>query len=280
MSDSFIFNLQQFAEGGDAGGTGDVGGTGNAGDTGGEPDAAEVAAKHAEEWNKIIKGDFREDYQRAISDQVDRRFKRQDELEKEVAGYGKLKAFLGERYGVESPDEILNAIMDDDALFQEAAAERGLSTDQYKEMKKLQFEKEQSDRELEEIERQRATDEIYAGWIRESEGVKAVYPNFDLQSEMENERFLSLLTKDVDMLTAYQVVHMNDAITGAMQTTAQTVAEKITNNVIARGMRPLENGIASPTQPTVDKVDFSKLSIEDMKNYARRAENGEKITFK
>ena len=57
MTDT-IFNIQQFAEGGDAGAS--VGaGEGEAAD-----DEADAAAKHAEEWNNIIKGDFRDDYKR------------------------------------------------------------------------------------------------------------------------------------------------------------------------------------------------------------------------
>lgn len=268
-------NLQLFADGGDAADAGEGSGDGaNAVD-----DAAEAAAKHAEEWNNLIKGDFREDYQRSVKDHVDRRFKHQAELEERLGSQDKLISFLSERYGQEDPAEILNSIMNDDALFQEEAAERGLSTDQYKEMKRLQFEKAQSDRELEQLERQRAADETYAKWIKEAEQVKTLYPGFELETELANERFVDLITKNVDLMTAYQVIHMNDTITGAMQTTAQAVAQKVTDGIRSKGMRPLENGIASPTQPVNDKVDFSKMSVEDMKQYARRAGNGERITF-
>lgn len=268
-------NLQLFADGGDAADAGEGSPEGEAT----VDDAAEAAAKHAEEWNNLIKGDFREDYQRSVKDHVERRFKHQAELEERLGSQDKLISFLSERYGQEDPVEILNSIMNDDALFQEEAAERGLSTDQYKEMKRLQFEKAQSDRELEQLERQRAADETYAKWIKEAEQVKAFYPGFDLETELANERFVDLITKNVDLMTAYQVIHMNDTITGAMQTTAQAVAQKVTDGIRSKGMRPLENGIASPTQPVNDKVDFSKMSVEDIKQYARRAGNGEKITF-
>lgn len=268
-------NLQLFAEGAEAGDAGE----------GAEPastadDAAEAAAKHAEEWNNLIKGDFKDDYQRSVKDHVDRRFKHQEDLEERLGRQDKLMSFLGERYGLEDPTEILNAIMNDDALFQDEAAERGLTTDQYKEMKRLEFERNQSDKELEELERRRAADETYAGWIREAESIKTIYPDFDLETELANEEFVNLLANNVNMLTAYQVMHVGDVITNAMQTTAQTVAQKVTDGIRTKGMRPLENGIASPTQPVSEKVDFSKLSIEDMKNYARRAGNGEKITFR
>lgn len=270
------FYLQQFSDGGEAGG--EAATTGEA--TSVEADAAEEAAKHAEEWNNLIKGDYREDYQKAIKEHVDRRFKHQAELEEKIGRSDKLIAFLGQRYETDDPQTILEKIMDDDAIFAEEALERGLTTDQYKQFKKLEFERDQAEEEREEIARQRAAEETMAEWVRQGDYVKGLYPEFDLEAELSNERFSNLLMNNVDMQTAYEVCHKDDIITGAMRTTAQTVAEKITDSIRTKGMRPLENGIASATQPVGVKPDIDKMSIEDMETLYKRAVCGEKITLR
>lgn len=273
MADT-IFNIQQFAEGGDAGAS--VGtGEGEAADA-----EADAAAKHAEEWNNIIKGDFRDDYKKAIENQIHKRFAHQAELEEQVNRSQKLVAFLSQKYGSDDESEILDAIMNDDALFEQEAAERGLTTEQYKEFKRLEFDKALADQELEEQERQRAAERTYQEWMKQSDMVKQMYPEFELETELENDKFASLLQNNVDMLTAYQVCHMNDTITNAMQLTAHNVAEKITDSIRTKGLRPLENGIGSSSQPIKEKFDIDKMSLEDMKALSRRAARGERITLR
>lgn len=268
-----IFNLQQFADGGDA-----------AGDAGtGEATAeseAEAAAKHAEDWNNIIKGEFRDDYKKAIENQIHKRFAKQAELEEQVNRSQKLVAFLSQKYGTDDEQGILDAIMNDDALFEQEAAERGLTTEQYKEFKRLEFDKALADQELEEQERQRAAEATYQEWMRQSENVRTMYPDFDLEAELENDKFASLLTNNVDMLTAYQVCHMNDVVTGAMQLTAHNVAEKLTDSIRTKGLRPLENGIGSSSQPVKEQFNIDKMSLKEMKELSRRAARGERITLR
>lgn len=53
---------------------------------------------------------------------------------------------------------------------------------------------------------------------------------------------MGLLRSGVDARTAYEVVHKDEIIGGAMQYTAQRVQEKVVNDIRARGMRPPENG--------------------------------------
>ena len=274
MTDTIKFNLQQFAEGGDAGATGE-------GETAGAAEAeAEAAAKHAEEWNNLIKGDFRDDYKRAIEESVHKRFAKQAELEDQVNRSQKLVSFLSQKYGSEDEGEILEALMNDDALFEQEAAERGLTTEQYKEFKRLEFDKALADQELEEQERQRAAEATYAEWMRQSDNVKQMYPEFDLEVELENDKFSRLLANNVDMLTAYQVCHMDEVVTGAMQLTAHNVAEKLTDSIRTKGLRPLENGIGSSSQPVKEQFNIDNMSLDEMKTLARRAGRGERITLR
>jgi hypothetical protein len=114
--------------------------------------------------------------------------------------------------------------------------------------------------------------------MQESDATKAVYPSFDLQTEMQNPRFTELLRNNVDVRTAYEVLHKDEIIPAAMQFTAKAVEQKLTNKIIANGARPVENGNSSQGA-TVVKSDVSQLSKADRAEIIRRVQRGEKIKF-
>ena len=125
--------------------------------------------------------------------------------------------------------------------------------------------------------RERA-DKLYASWLEQAESAKKVYPGFDLHNEMGNSKFLDLLKSNIDVRTAYEVVHKDEIIPAAMQFTAKTVEQKLANKVIANGARPSENGISSQGAALV-KNDVSKLTKADRQEIIRRVQRGEKIRF-
>ena len=95
---------------------------------------------------------------------------------------------------------------------------------------------------------------------------------------MQNPKFLELLKNNIDVRTAYEVLHKDEIIPAAMQFTARTVEQKITNKIIANGARPPENGMNSRSASLV-KSDVSQLSKEDRAEIIRRVQRGEKIRF-
>ena len=95
---------------------------------------------------------------------------------------------------------------------------------------------------------------------------------------MQNPQFVQLLRSNVDVRTAYEVVHKDDIIHGAMQFTAQKTAQKLADSIIANGARPAENGNSSQGA-TVVKSDVSQLSKADREEIIRRVRRGEKISF-
>jgi hypothetical protein len=114
--------------------------------------------------------------------------------------------------------------------------------------------------------------------MEQAEKAKTIYPSFDLRAEMNNPKFLDLLRANIDVRTAYEVIHKDDIIPAAMQFTAKTVEQKLTNKIIANGARPTENGISSQSSAVV-KSDVSQLSKADRAEIIRRVQRGEKIRF-
>ena len=302
-----FLNLQLFAEGagGGDGGTGAEGAKGvtaaaampqtkgvknpladvkygiQEGDT---PPAAEVEATPTEDRNAkfeaLIKGEYKDLYDARVQNTIQQRLKGQKETVDKYNALAPTLEVLAKKYGVDASDvNALNkAIEEDDTYFEEEALEKGISVEQLKEIKKIERENATLRQQMEEQNRRDNANRFYAKMMEQAESVKAVYPSFDLRAEMQNPRFADLLRNNVDVRTAYEVLHKDEIIPAAMQFTAKTVEQKLTNKIIANGARPAENGNSSQGA-TVVKSDVSQLSKADRQEIIRRVQRGEKIRF-
>lgn len=298
-------NLQTFAEGGD-GGTGAEGTTGvTASDPGlqtgkGEKNplanvkygiqdahedvqnanAQETVVDRNAEFEKLIKGEYKDLYDARVQDTIQKRLKGSKETVDKYNALAPTLEMLSRKYGVDASDiDALNkAIEEDDAYYEDEALEKGITVDQLKSIRKMERENAELKRQMQEQSVRDNADRIYAQWMQESDSLKTVYPTFDLNTELQNPRFVDLLKSNIDVRTAYEVLHKDEIIPAAMQFTAQQVERKLTNNIMARGQRPMENGISSQSSAVV-KSDVSQLSKEDRAEIIRRVARGEKIRF-
>lgn len=244
--------------------------------TAGQVSAEERAAK----FEALIKGEYKDLYDARMQDTIQKRLKgTKDTVDKYNALAPTLET-LAKKYGVDPTDiEALNhAIDEDNTFFEDEALEKGISVEQLKEIRKIERENADLKKQMREQSVRENADRIYAGWLEQSEALKQIYPNFDLDAEIKNPRFVDLLKNNVDVRTAYEVLHKDDIIRGAMQFTADTVQTKLANNIIAGRNRPSENGIGQ-TSPAVVKNDVSQLSRADREEIIRRVARGEKIRF-
>ena len=187
---------------------------------------------------------------------------------------------LGKKYGVDPTDTkaLAKAIEEDDSYFEEEALEKGITVEQLKEIRRMERENADLKRQMEEQSRRENANKVYAQWMEQAEAAKTVYPSFDLKTEMQNPQFVNLLRSNVDVRTAYEVIHKDDIISGAMHFAAKQAEQKVTNKIIANGARPAENGNSSQSA-TVVKSDVSQLSKADRAEIIRRVQRGEKIRF-
>ena len=106
--------------------------------------------------------------------------------------------------------------------------------------------------------------------------IRAVYPEFCWQAELENPAFARLIGAGVDGRTAYEVVHREELLRRAMTYAAGRAAMQ-TARSIASGARPaVENGGRSVA---VTRPDPRKLTSAELADIRRRVQNGEKIRF-
>lgn len=107
---------------------------------------------------------------------------------------------------------------------------------------------------------------------------KAKYPSLDLEAEIKNPKFADLLRSGIDVDTAYTVVHKDELIPAAMQYTAKTVEQKLTNKILANSVRPNENGTDSRSSAVI-KSDVSQLSKQDRAEIIRGLREERKYGF-
>ena len=232
------------------------------------------------EFEKLIKGEYKDLYDARVQDTIQKRLKNTKETVDKYNALTPTLEMLSRKYGVDASDiEALNkAIEEDDAYYEEEALEKGITVDQLKSIRKMERENAELKRQMQEQSVRENADRIYAQWMQESEALKGVYPSFDLNAELQNPRFVDLLKNNVDVRTAYEVLHKDEIIPAAMQFTAKQVEQKLTNKILSGGSRPQENGI-SQTSSAVIKSDVSQLSKEDRQEIIRRVARGEKIRF-
>lgn len=303
-----VLDLQMFAEGtGGDGGTGAEGATGVTATAAGSQQkgvksnpladvkyglqpteekapAAEVVENPTEDRNAkfeaLIKGEYKDLYDARVQDTVQKRLKSSKETVEKYEALAPTLEALAKKYGVDAADiKALNkAIEDDDSYYEQEALEKGITVEQLKEIRKMEKENAELKRQMEEQNRKENANKLYAQWMEQAETAKSVYPSFDLRAEMQNPKFVDLLRSNIDVRTAYEVIHKDDIIAGAMQFTAKKVEQKIADKIIAGGARPSENGNSSQGA-SVTKSDVSTLTRADRAEIARRVARGEKISF-
>lgn len=254
---------------------------GTSGDSGKGSDAGNnVAVRSDKDFDELIKGEYKDAFNRRVKSIIDRRVKGNEELSKYKADTDELMDILARKYGTKSGDTaaLTKAIKEDDTFFEDAAEAEGLSVEQYKYKIHLEKENERLIRERERRMTENAAKERLAAWNEQANETAAAYPGFNLSTESENPKFVRLLQSGIDVKTAYEVVHNDEIVSGAMKVTAAAVSKQVADNIRARGQRPAENGARSQSA-TVFKSDVSKLTREDRAEIARRARRGEVIKF-
>ena len=230
------------------------------------------------EFEKLIKGEFKDLYDAKVQNTVQSRLKGTKEQVAKLESLTPLLDMISKKYGVESNDvnALIKAVEDDNSFYEDEAIRRGVTVDELKRVYKI----ERENADLKELMRRENADKLYNTWLGQAEEAKKFFPDLDLEAELKNnEAFGRLLsTGMVDVGSAYFVTHKDDIIGGAMQYTAKTVEKKVTDKIRANGSRPVENGISSQSAAVV-KTDVSQFTDADMDEIIRRVRNGDKIVL-
>lgn len=272
-------HLQIFGEGGDGGAGAAPGGAPAEGqvaeNTGANvPDAGEQQ-QTAESWADVKKRyekEYGEDVSKAIKGRVknlkaaEAKAARMEAILQKMGPY-MYEDVMGED-GVLDLDALEREANGDDRLIEERASKRGMSPDAL--------------RYVEGLEAEKAERDSYDNYMRltaQAEKARELYPNLDLNTEMDNPEFARLIRNNVPVDTAYFVVHKDELTAAMMQTAAQKNAEAMSNSIQAGQNRPRENGLGRQAAANTQRMfDPKNMTREERKQLRYRVEVlGEKI---
>lgn len=219
------------------------------------------------EFDALIKkdGKFADIYKKRVEKVVKGRLKDSKEQAETLQKSQRVMQKLAQVYGVDPADfeAVEKAIDSDDNLYTQAAMDADMSVEAYKELMRTKAENAVYKKAQEEQLRQEKIDETYRKWLSDSEEVKKVYPNFDLEAELQNPVFNGLLRNGFPVQNAYESAHIQELMTSAMQAGVSVAERKIANNVAANQARPEENAGSRNSTATV-KRDVASLTPEEL----------------
>ena len=232
-------------------------------------------------FENLIKGEYKDEYDKRVQNIINKRFASAKSNEEKLNALTPLLNMLGQKYGTDSADvqALVKAVTEDDAYYEDEALEKGLTVEQLKQMKQLERENKALLDAQHEAEARQQSQQIYSKWMDETAQLNQTYGlNVDFAAEAENPEFTSILKCGGSVETAYKAVHFDEMVGGAMFKTAQTVTQKMANNLQSKSNRPLENGLSSRASALV-KTDVNSWTKEDRDEVERRVMRGARIVL-
>ena len=214
--------------------------------------AEKKAAEHAADrvpFETLIKGEYKEDFQKKVEEILRRRFRNQEKRREEPAKDEEKPA-----ENEEKPEEIKEN--------PEPAAPEP---------------EERPEGEEAAAEGRDSRDPRYERLLRSARAARRTYPQLDLRKELASPRFADMVLRGVDVRTAYEAVHHEEMLRSAMGYGVQKAAEKLSRAQITG--RPAENGAESQSA-SVERLDPRHMTAEERAEIRRRVlERGEKVWF-
>ena len=247
----------------------------------GERESGQEKAKEQQEkqaFAQLIQGEYKADFEAALQQELARHTQGVATLEKQLSKQEPILRALMDRYQVDDLDKLERALDADDQWLEKAAEEAGMDVAAYRQYQKAMRENETLRRQQQLEQNRKAADRQYAQWMQQAQSVKGEYPDFDLNKEVQNEEFLALLKSGVQMKTAYEVAHLGDIKSGVAQAAKQQTEKAVTENIRARGARPLEGG-GGAGAALQTKTDVANMDKKELDALISRVMRGEKITL-
>ena len=274
----YVLRLQRFAESGSEGADSGVASQDAAGSTGEatSQDAAAEAQETRVSFDELIKGEYKEDYDKAVQKIVRQRFAKAKANEEQLSKVTPILQALASKYGCDAADvdAIAQYVGEDDALYEDAALQAGMTVDQYKQYARVMAENQRLIAERQANEQRRAMNAKVAQWREEEKAIKAEFPGFDLDSMIQDDTFNRMVQDGVSLRNAYIAMEADSILPAAMSYAAQQGARKAQATIAQRGSRPVEGGMSGQAASKV-KTDVSKMSNAEIADMAARIMRGE-----
>lgn len=231
----------------------------------------------------LIKSDeYKEAHKEYMDKTIGDRLKKYKGIEESLGKQKELLDIVANKYGVNPDDENFLGVLQekieaDDSYYESYAMEHDITTDQARQIVTMQRQIDRNDAERKEAELERQRQQHLMTLHQNAEKTKAQFPNFDLNTAMQNERFRHICAAtNGDTTAAYMACNWNEILPAQVQMATRQVQQQTAQTVASNLSRPKENGTSS-TPSTVVEPTFKGMSLDDIRAYAneqRRKKSG------
>lgn len=239
-----------------------------------QPTNEQIATEEKTSYADLIKSDeYKEEHKAYMDKTIGERLKKYKGIEENLGKHKELLEIVAHKYGV-SPDdenflEVLHQKIDaDDSYYEGYAMEHDMTTEEARRIVSMERKVAQADAQREAMEKQKQMRQQIMLLQRNAEKTKAQFPQFDLEAEMQNEKFRRLCAvNNHDTTAAYMACHYSEIISNQVQMATRQVQAQTAQAVAANKARPIENGLSS-SAPSVVTQDFRNMDLKQLRQYA------------
>lgn len=225
-------------------------------------------------YEDLIKSDDYKDAHKAYMEKtIGDRLKKYKGLEEDYSKTRGLLEIVANKYGVDPNSEdflgVLNQKIEaDDSYYENYAMEHDISAEEARKIVTMERKLAQVEAEKQAQQKQEAMRQQIMMLRQNAERTKAQFPSFDLDTEMQNEKFRRLCAvNNGDTTAAYMACHWDEIIPATAQMATRQAEAKAAQAVASNKARPVENGASSQASSVVD-TNFKGMSLKEIRAYA------------
>lgn len=238
------------------------------------PTTTETSTTEKMSYADLIKSDEYKDEHKAYMDKtIGDRLKKYKGIEENLGKHKALLDIVANKYGVNPDDEnyldtLTQKIEADDSYYENYAMEHDISAEEARKIVTMERKVAQIEAQKSQEAKQEQMRQQIMVLRQNAERTKAQFPQFNLEAEMQDEKFRRLCAvNNGDTTAAYMACHWNEILPATVQMASQKVKEQTAQAVAANKARPTENGLSS-TASSVVTQDFKGMSLKDLRAYA------------
>lgn len=243
----------------------------------------EQSATEKLSYQDLIKSDdYKEEHEAYIKKTMGERLKKYKGIEEDLGKHKAILDTVAQKYGVSPDDEnfletLTQKVDEDDSYYENYALEHDISAEEARRIVTMERKARQFDAQEQERQKQEQMRQHIMVLRQNAEKTKAQFPDFDLDTEMQDERFRRLCAaNNGDTTAAFMACHYNEILTNTVQRASKKVQMQTAQAIASNKARPLENGLSSQA-PSVVQQDFRNMNLHDIRKYAeeqRRKQTG------
>lgn len=233
-------------------------------------------------YAELIKSDgYKEEHQAYMEKTIGERLKKFKGMEDTLGKHREVLEVVAGKYGIDPSAENFLEVLDkkireDDSYYEAYAMEHEVTTDEARKIVTMERKVAKMEAEKKEREQREAMQRQVMILRQNAEKTKAQFPQFDLDAEMQDERFRKLCAvNNGDTTAAYMACHWQDVIPATVKVASERIQAQTAQAIASNRARPMENGL-NAVAPAVVKEDFSSMNLQQLRNWAaeQRRKNG------